>query len=435
MAVRHGHNRLPRPPSIIRAPSMALSRFWGGWTERRLRTPRVVNIADLRELARRRLPQVVFDYIDGGADAELTLRANRRAYQRVSFNPRCGLGAEECDLSVDVVGSRLALPFILGPVGSSRIFFPQAECEAARAAGEAGSAYVLSTLSGCRLEDVREATPGPVWYQLYLVGDRGITEAAIARASAAGFSALVVTIDTPIAGMRERDIRNRSVDLLKPISWARLRAIPQLFFHPRWWAAFIADGGVMKLPNVVLRDGSSASYGDVATMLARSAPSWKDLEWIRQAWPGPLIVKGVHNCNDARRAVECGAAAVVVSNHGGRQLDGVAATLALLPKITDAISDRAEVLLDGGIRRGGDIVKALCLGARAVLIGRAYAYGLGAAGGQGVARAIDILRTDVIRTMTLLGCHHVSGLDRSFVTAPRHWFADPRRSSKTSRPD
>jgi L-lactate dehydrogenase (cytochrome) len=383
---------------------------------------RVVNIADLRRLAKRRLPRVVFDYIDGGAEGEVTLRANVRAYRRVAFRPRGGVAVSGSDLSTSVLGTRLALPFLLAPVGSSRVFFPKGECAAARAAGDAGTAYILSTLSGCRLEDVKAATSGPAWYQLYLVGGREVAEAGIARAVAAGFSALVVTIDTPVAGLRERDVRNGMIDLAGGRTWSRLTAAGQLLARPSWLAAFLRDGGLMSFPNVVLPGGGAMAYGEVAAMLARSAVTWGDLQWIRRAWNGPIVVKGVQSAEDARRAIAEGVDAIVVSNHGGRQLDGVRPTLALLPEVVHAVAGRAEVLLDGGIRRGGDVVKALCLGARAVLIGRAYAYGLGAAGGAGVARAVEILRADLVRTLALLGCDRVSALDSSYVAPPRAWL-------------
>jgi isopentenyl diphosphate isomerase/L-lactate dehydrogenase-like FMN-dependent dehydrogenase len=376
--------------------------------------PRVVNIEDLRRLARRRLPRVVFDYIDGGADAEITLRENCRAFESVNFRPRSAVAVSSCDLRVRVLGTELGLPLLLAPVGSSRMFWPRGEAVAARAAGEAGTTYILSTLSGTRLEDVKAASRGPCWYQVYLCGGRGVAESAIARARAAGYTALVVTIDTPVAGLRERDVRNGTKELLTRNPWTMLPWLPQFLSRPRWLVDFIADGGLMNFPNVVLPDGPMG-YADVGAALEASTVCWEDLAWIRQQWNGPIVIKGVHTADDARRAVDAGAGAVVVSNHGGRQLDGVAATLRVLPEVVEAVGNQVEVLLDGGIRRGGDIVKALCLGARAVLIGRAYAYGLGAAGQPGVARAIDILRSDVTRTLKLLGCPSVAVLDCSYV--------------------
>lgn len=394
---------------------------------RALAPSRVVNISDLRRMARRRLPRAVFDYIDGGAEAEVTMRENSRVFDAVTLRPRCAVATSTCGLCVTVLGTRLELPFLLAPVGSSRMFYPHGEAVAAHAAGAAGTAYILSTLSGCRLEDVRAASNGPVWYQVYLVGGREVATAAIERARAAGFSALVVTIDTPVAGLRERDVRNGTKELLSRNLWTMLPFVWQFLARPRWLASFVSDGGLMNFPNIVLPEGPMG-YADVGAALEQSTVCWHDLRWIRDLWKGPIVIKGVHTGDDARRAVDAGADALVVSNHGGRQLDGVAPTLRTLPEVIEAVNGRAEVLLDGGIRRGSDIVKALCLGARAVLVGRAYAYGLGAAGEAGVARAIDILRTDVIRTLKLLGCASVADLDRSYVDFPAEWrvHADSR---------
>jgi L-lactate dehydrogenase (cytochrome) len=383
----------------------------------------VINIEDLRQAAKRRLPRVVFDYIDGGAEAEQTLRANTRAFEEVTLRPRCAVATPVCDLRTTVIGTALSMPLILAPVGSSRLMYPRGEEAAARAAGQAGIVYTLSTLSGCRLEDVAVASQGPVWYQLYLVGGRDCALAGIERARAAGFSALAVTIDTAVAGLRERDLRNGAKELLTGKLGPMLPFVNQLLTKPRWLAAFLADGGLMKFANVVIPGQGPMLYADVTTALEQAMVTWQDLRWIRDTWSGSIIIKGVHTGEDARRAVDAGADALVVSNHGGRQLDGVAPTLRMLPEVLAAVGDRIEVLLDGGIRRGSDIVKALCLGARAVLVGRAYAYGLGAAGEAGVARAIEILRTDLIRTLKLLGCASVADLDRSFIDVPADWLA------------
>jgi L-lactate dehydrogenase (cytochrome) len=390
---------------------------------RSVQPPRVINIEDLRRAAKRRLPRVVFDYIDGGAEAEQTLRANGRAFETVTLRPRCAVATPVCNLRTTVVGTSLSMPLILAPVGSSRLIYPRGEEAAARAAGQAGIVYALSTLSGCRLEDVAAASQGPVWYQLYLVGGRDCALSAIERARAAGFSALVVTIDTAVAGLRERDLRNGAKELLTGKLGPMLPFVNQLLTKPRWLAAFLADGGLMKFANVVIPGRGPMLYADVTTALEQAMVTWQDLRWIRDAWSGSIIIKGVHTGEDARRAVDAGADALVVSNHGGRQLDGVAPTLRMLPEVLAAVGDRIEVLLDGGIRRGSDIVKALCLGARAVLVGRAYAYGLGAAGEAGVARAIEILRADLIRTLKLLGCASVADLDQSFIDVPADWLA------------
>lgn len=384
----------------------------------RRRLSDAITIEDLRRLAKRRLPRVVFDYIDGGAEAEITMRRNIAAFQDLGFRPRSAVANAPCNLRTTILGTEFDLPFLLAPLGSSRMFYPRGECAAARAAGEAGTGYVLSTLSGCPLEEVKASTRGRAWYQLYLVGGRTVATAAIARARAAGFEALVVTIDTSVAGMRERDVRNGAKELSTGRPFAALPYSWQILSRPHWFLDFLRDGGMMHFPNVMLERGPMP-YGDAASALRESSVSWNDLAWIKAAWGGPIVVKGVQSSEDARMAVECGASALVVSNHGGRQLDGVPASLDILPEVLDAVGDRVEVLLDGGIRRGSDIVKALSLGARGVLIGRAYAYGLAAGGGAGVGKAIDILRTDIVRTLNLLGCHDVGELDRSYVTALR----------------
>jgi L-lactate dehydrogenase (cytochrome) len=382
------------------------------------RVGRAVSIEDLRQAARRRAPRVVFDYIDGGADGEITLRENGRAFEDWTFRPRLAVATPPPDLRTSVLGIPLALPFLLAPVGSSRMLYPRGEEAAARAAGAAGTAYILSTFSGCRLEDVKRGTSGPAWLQLYLVGDRGSTTGMLDRARACGYSVLVVTIDTPVAGMRERDLRNGSRALVGRGVLPMLPHLGQFLARPRWLAGFFRDGGLMKFPNVAMPDGSEMLYADVPATLAKSLITWNDLAWIRGAWNGPIVVKGIHTGEDARLAVASGADAVVVSNHGGRQLDGVSASIRVLPEVVAAVDGRVEVLMDGGIRRGSDIVKALCLGARAVLIGRAYAYGLAAAGEAGVAKAIAILREDLLRTLKLLGCGSVDDLDGRYIETP-----------------
>lgn len=384
-------------------------------------SPRAVNIADLRRIAQRRLPRVVFDYLDGGAEGEVTLRENCQAFESLTFRPRHAVPVPDCDLGTTVLGTAISFPALLAPVGYSRLMHPQGEPGAARVAGQAGTIYILSTISGHKLEDVRSASPGQVWYQLYLVGGRESAEGAIERARKAGFSALVITIDTTVAGNRERDTRNGMKELLSGSLLSRLPYLPQLLARPGWLLRFFLDGGLPKLPNIVIPGEGPMPLIDVNTALARSAIVWEDLKWIRQLWSGPIVIKGVLTAQDAQRAVDEGAAAVVVSNHGGRQLDGLPATLRALPEIVAAVGDRTEVLMDGGVRRGTDIVKAICLGARAVLIGRAYAYGLAAAGEGGVSRAVEILRTDVERTLKLLGCRSIFELNASFVNVPASW--------------
>ena len=391
------------------------------FTARSVASPRVINIHDLRRLAKRRLPRVVFDYLDGGAEGEVTLRENCRVFEQLTFRPRYAVAMPQCDLRTRVLGHDLAFPAILAPVGYSRLMHPAGELAAASAAGSAGLIYTLSTISAHKLENVRAASAGPVWYQLYLVGSRAIAEAGIERAQRAGFSALVVTIDTPVAGLRERDPRNGMKELLSNSLLSKLPFLPQMFAHPGWLASFLLDGGVPQLENIVIPGQGPMPLMDVTAALAKAYVTWEDLRWLRKIWSGPILVKGVLTGDDARRAVDEGAAAIVVSNHGGRQLDGAPATLRALPEVVAAVNGQAEVLMDGGIRRGSDIVKAMCLGARAVLIGRAYAYGLGAAGRAGVNRALEILRSDVERTLLLIGCPSVSALNPSYLNIPKEW--------------
>jgi isopentenyl diphosphate isomerase/L-lactate dehydrogenase-like FMN-dependent dehydrogenase len=384
-------------------------------------SPRVVCIEDFRPIARRRLPRAVFDYLDGGAEGEVTLRQNCQAFEDVTFRPRHAVDVSNCNLRTRVLGLELSMPFLLAPVGYSRMMHPGGEVAAARAAGAAGTAYILSTISGHKLELVKEASAGPIFYQLYLMGARESAEAAITRARAAGFSALVVTIDTAVSGMRERDYRNGMKELLTGSVLEKFPFLFEILRHPRWLVDFWLDGGLPKLPNVVIPGKGPMELLDVNAALSQSGVTWEDMKWIRRLWQGPIVIKGVLTADDARHAIDAGAAAIVVSNHGGRQLDGVSATLRVLPEIVAAVNGEVEVLMDGGIRRGTDIVKAICLGARAVLGGRAYAYGLAAAGEAGVVRALEILRADLDRTLKLLGCRSITELNRSYVDVPRTW--------------
>ena len=388
---------------------------------RSVASPRVVSIEDFRPIARQRIPKPVFDYLDGGAEGEVTLRENCRIFNDVTFRPRHAVALADCGLGTTVLGFNLSLPILLAPVGYSRLMHPGGEVAAARAAGRAGIAYILSTISGHRLEDVRAGSSGPVFYQLYLMGGRGAAEGGIERARVAGFNALVVTIDTPVSGIRERDYRNGMKELISGSLFEKIPYVSQMLSRPGWLIDYLRDGGLPGLPNVIAPGKGPMPLIDVAAALAESAVTWADPKWIRELWKGPIVVKGVLTGDDARRSIDEGAAAISVSNHGGRQLDGVPASLRVLPEVVDAVKGRIEVLMDGGIRRGSDVVKAICMGARAVLCGRAYAYGLAAAGEAGVDRAIEIFRVDLERTLRLLGCPSVAELDRSYVNVPKIW--------------
>jgi L-lactate dehydrogenase (cytochrome) len=384
------------------------------------RISRAVNIEDLCELARRRLPRIVFNYIDGGAEAEWTLRENRRAFDAVTFRPSQAIAVPTCDLKTRVLGTDLSMPLLLAPVGYLRVMHPGGEIAAARAASKAGVGMILSTVSGYRLEDVKTASTGQVWYQLYLTGGRAAAESAMRRAMDVGYSVLVITIDSTVIGHRERESRDGMEQLLRGNLWSKLPFVSEILTHPRWLARFLLDGGLPDMPNIVSPERGVLRVRDAHTAMKRQAFSWSDMQWIRALWKGPIVIKGVLTAEDARRSLDHGAAAVVVSNHGGRQLDGVPASLQVLPEVVEEVKDRAEVLMDSGIRRGSDIVKAICLGARAVLCGRSYAYGLAAAGEPGVTRSLEMLRNDLERCLKLLGCPSVNALSQSYVSVARH---------------
>jgi L-lactate dehydrogenase (cytochrome) len=377
--------------------------------------PRVVNVKDLRRLARRRCPDAVFDYLDGAADDEVTLKDSERAFREVLFKPRFAVATPSCDLSVTVLGQKLDLPFILAPIGYSRLMHPRGELASSKAAGRNGTAYILSTMSGHTIEDVKAQSSGPTFYQLYLAGGRGAAEGAIARAKAAGYKALFVTIDTPVAGNRERDVRNGMRQLMSTNWLQRIPYLPNILMHPRWLAGFIADGMARPFPNIVVPGSGPLQAIDVGAALESAQVSWTDLKWIRESWNGPIVIKGVMTVDDARRSVDEGAQGIVVSTHAGRQLDSVAGSLRVLPGIVEAVKGKTEILFDGGIRRGSDMVKAMAMGADAVLLGRGYAYGLAAAGDAGVERAIEIFRADIIRTLKLLGCASIKQVDSSYI--------------------
>ncbi|TMK54803.1 MAG: alpha-hydroxy-acid oxidizing protein [Actinobacteria bacterium] len=355
-----------------------------------------VSVDDARLLAHRRLPQPIFDYLEGGGGAERTVAANRAALERVAFVPRVAVDVSQRDLATSVFGTDLALPVVLAPTTLNRLFHPDGELAAARAAAAVGTVIVLSTSASVAVEDV--ASAGPTWFQLYL-GTRDGAEPLLTRVEKAGVQVLVLTVDVPMQARRDRDLRNA---LVYPpprrtyASWTYLR-------HPGWTARALSSPPI--------------GYPNMAGLPARSglnpALQWDDVQWLARRWPGPLVVKGISHADDARRAIDCGAAGIIVSNHGGRQLDGAVGTLDALPFVIDAVGGAVPVLFDGGIRRGGDVVAALALGATACLIGRAYCYGLAVAGEQGVAAVLEILRDEIDRTLALLGRTKIAELDES----------------------
>ena len=382
---------------------------------------RVVNIEDLRQLARRRAPLPIFDYVDGGAEGEVTLRDNRRSWDEVLFRPHNATYIPKPDLRTNVLGFDLAMPMLLGPIGFSRLINAQGERATAQAAGAEGIGFCMSSFSGWACEEVASVSNAPLWYQLYLGGGRDVCEATLARVWKSGFRALAVTMDTNCPGMRERDLHNGAPALMSGNIAGMIPYLPSILSKPRWLAQFLSDRDAMFFPNIQIPGKGPCPASDVREMLSGAVVTWADLEWIRKAWPGPILAKGIITGDDAHRALDHGCEAIIVSNHGGRQLDTCYPSLRALPEVLRAVNNRAPVLVDGGIRRGSDIIKAICMGASAVLLGRAYAYGLMAEGREGVAKSISIIKADLERTMTLLGVSSLQQLDASFIEVPKHW--------------
>lgn len=384
-------------------------------------TAPIRSVAEARRRAKRILPRVVYDYIDGGAEDEVTMGENEAAFRRLAFRPRVAVDTGEPALATTVLGTEVSMPVLLAPCGLARLMHPDGPAGAGRAANSRGTVWVLSSVAGVTLEAVADVG-GHKWFQLYASGGRTEAASIIDRAGAAGYEALVVTVDTPALGNRERDTRNGVTTPLRLDAHTAIALGPQVLARPRWALRMMADG-----VSVLGRPGRGGAGGDGGTqpatgmgaagavaMLA-SPFTWSDISWIRERWSKPLLVKGVLSGADARRAADAGADAVIVSNHGGRQLDGAPATIQVLPEVAEAVGSQIEVLLDSGVRRGGDVVKALSLGARAVLVGRPYLYALAVGGQHGVEQVLDVLRTEMARSMRLLGCASVAELDPSYV--------------------
>ncbi len=351
------------------------------------------NLLELEELARGRMPLMAYDYYAGGAEDEITLRENRAAFGRIALRPRMLVDVSAVDTSTTVLGQQVAAPIIVAPTAMHRLGHPEGELATARGAGAAGAIMAVSTLATATLEEVAAAASGPLWFQLYVYKDREITRALVQRAKAAGYKALCLTVDAPHSGRRERDVRNRF-------------ALP-----PEVQLANFSGPDMRMMP----KEAGSALFTYVARMMD-TALTWQDLAWLRSIAEGmPLLVKGLLTAEDARLAVEHGADGVVVSNHGGRQLDTTIATIEALPEVVEAVESRAEVYLDGGIRRGTDVLKALALGARAVLIGRPILWGLVMDGSNGVRRVLEHLQHELVEAMLLAGRPTIASIDRSLV--------------------
>ena len=383
----------------------------------RLRLGDAVNVEDIRSIATRRLPTAVSDFIEGGGEGEVTLRRNQQAFEDLTFRPRVLSDASTRTLGTTMLGTPVSAPIALAPVGLAALAHPLGEQAAAKAAAKAGLVSTLSSSSCWSLEEVAEATPNaPKWFQLYVWRDRGITSEVVARARAAGYQALVVTVDVPTGARRERDLRNGFTIPPRP-TW---RHTGDVLRHLPWVTRFGWDeafGHGLTMGNFGGRTSVTQRMAFMDRVNQRFDPgmTWDDLDWLRSLWGGPMVIKGITNEHDATKAVDHGLDAVWVSNHGGRQLDGLPATIDVLPAIAEAVDGRAEVYLDGGIRRGSDIVKALARGARVCMIGRPYLYGLAAGGQAGVERVIELLTAQLDNTLALLGCRSVEALNASWL--------------------
>lgn len=373
-----------------------------------------VTVEDLRRRARKNLPKAIFEFIDGGANDERTLRANQLDFSAIDFAPRVLVDVSERRQATRILGQDLSSPFVLGPTGLAGLLWPDGDIATARATQAAGVGYCLSTNSNASIESVAQEGRKSFWFQLYIQRDRAMVRSLLERAAAAGCPVLCLTVDLPIQGPRERDQRNGFT--VPP----RLGLGNVLDYATRiGWLARMARGPRITFGNLERPGGEKAALMTLAQHIGTQfdpTVSWKEIDWLKSVWPGRIALKGILHAADARRAVEHGVDAVIVSNHGGRQLDGAPSAISALPAIVDAVQGKVEVLMDGGIRRGSDIVKALALGAKGCLIGRAGLYGLASRGEAGVSRAIEILRTEIDVTLALLGHPDVTALDRSAIS-------------------
>jgi L-lactate dehydrogenase (cytochrome) len=372
------------------------------------RLARCYSIEDLAIAARRRLSAAATSYLEGGGADECTLRRNRAAFDEFELVPRVLRDVSHVDTSTTVLGTPMPVPFALAPVGAPRLFHREGELAVARAARDAGLAYSVGTLANTTLERVARETGGALWFQLYVWGDRGVAKDLIARAHELGYRALLVSADVTVRSKRERELR---AGVTLPSPHLRFATLLDALRHPSWSWDFLTSDRI-DFPNITPRTGETF---DVEAMFDGTL-NWQDLDWISRLWDGPIALKGIVSVDDAVRAADAGVDAVIVSNHGGRQLDHVPATLDVLPRIVDAIGDRVDVLVDSGIRRGTDVLTALALGARAVLLGRAYLYGLAASGEAGVRYAIDILTDELRNAMALTGCASLRDVSRDLLT-------------------
>ena len=380
---------------------------------------KAVNLDDLRRAARRKLPRMVADFMEGGAEDEFTLDENRRGFRDIALRPRVLVDVSRRDLSTTVCGERLELPVVLAPTGLTRLASRDGEIGAARAANRAGTVLMLSSAASFTIEQIATAAPGPMWFQLYPWRDREVVGALIERARAAGCRVIAVTVDSATIGARERDTRNGFSVPLRPT----LRNVLDVARHPTWLRQTLF-GPPVNFANLadVAPDKNQGvqSLARYTSDLNNPANDWSEFDWLREQWDGPLMIKGIMDAEDGKRAVAHGADGVIVSNHGGRQIDGVAGSIDVLPEVVEAVDGQIDVMLDGGVRRGIDVLKAVALGAKAVMVGRPLWWGLAAGGERGVDRVLEILRGEMDRTMALSGRPTLADFDRSAVRVRRH---------------
>jgi isopentenyl diphosphate isomerase/L-lactate dehydrogenase-like FMN-dependent dehydrogenase len=384
-------------------------------------TSEIRNVDDARYLAMRRLPRSLVQRIEGGSGLGTTIDANLSAFAQLEFNPRAGMSFRTRNLATTVLGHPIAMPLMLAPMASARVYHRDGEPGLARAGGAAGTITCISSFTGYPIEAVAAASDHPIFFQIYYIGGRANVETMIERAKRAGVKALILTVDCAGWYVRERNLRDR---VQGPIlrDWRDLvRFAPQGLRHPSWLSGFIRDGMRIPAPMALHPNGREFVSCEASASIMHDTPVWEDIAWIREQFGGPVIVKGVISVEDARRAVGHGASAIVVSNHGGNALDGTPATLRMLPSIVDAVGDEVEVLMDSGVRRGADVVKAVALGARAVLLGRAALWSHASGGSAGVSQMLEVFRRNIEEVLALLGCPSVHDLDRSYVHLPSHW--------------
>ncbi len=388
--------------------------------------PAVPSIEDMRRRARRKLPKMIFDFVEGGAGDETTLRSNESDFNEVRFRPRTLVDVSAQDTSAAFAGQEFPLPLVLGPAGLVRVVGNGGELSAVKAAGARGIPYTISTSSAWSIEEIADVATGPLWFQLYLWRSRSLIENLVARARSAGCSALVLTVDVPLNANRIRDLRN-GMSIPPRVTF---RNAVEAARRPRWML------DMMQPPAIGFRNFQGVAEGDSSTShsefinreLSNLTATWEDLAWLRRVWDGPLYIKGLTTVEDARLALSAGVDGIIVSNHGGRQLDGLPSSVSAFARIAREFAGETELFLDGGIRSGVDIAKALAMGATAVTVARSWVYGVAAGGEQGVTRVISIFEQELRQTLALLGASHSRDLNESYVDAPRHWLASPDAS-------